>query len=54
LSDDTAQVERFGIAYTGESIPEEFKTLQRGNDTVHDELMLPEPMTILGHSWNEC
>jgi hypothetical protein len=32
------------------SIPEELKTLRRGNVTVHDELMLPEPMTLLGHS----
>lgn len=54
LSDDTAQVERFGIAYTGESIPEGFKPLQRGRDAAHDELMPPERMTILCHSRDGC
>jgi hypothetical protein len=48
------QVEGFGVAYTMKSIPEGFKTLQRGRDAVHDELMPPEPMTILGQSRDGC
>jgi hypothetical protein len=54
LFDDPGQVEGFGVAYTMKSIPERFKTLQRGRDAVHDELMPPEPMTILGQSRDGC
>jgi hypothetical protein len=54
LFDDPGQVEGFGVAYTMKSIPEGFKTLQRGRDAVHDELMPPEPMTILGQSRDGC
>jgi hypothetical protein len=41
--DDPGQVEGFGVAYTMKSIPEGFKTLQRGRDAVHDELMPLNP-----------
>ena len=48
--DDSGQVEGFGVAYAVKSIPEGIKTLQRGRDAVHNELMPPEPMTIPGES----
>ena len=54
LFDDPGQVEGFGVAYTVKSMPEGFKTLQRGRDAVHDKLMPPEPMTILGQSRDGC
>lgn len=46
LFDDPAKVERFGAAYTVESIPEGLKIQQRGRDPGHYELMPAEPMTF--------
>ena len=43
---DPATVERFGEAYTVESIPAGLKMQQRGRDPGHYELMPAEPISV--------